>query len=456
MPRYKRYIKAIDHSIEQALNRKPQAYWYFALTLSLLAFGIGIIALFHTIVEGIGTWGTNRNVGWGISIVNFIWWIGIGHAGTFISAILLLFRKEWRNAISRIAETMTILAICCAGFFPLVHMGRVFYAFYTFPYPNTRNLWVNFNSPLLWDVFAITTYFIVSLIFWYVSMVPDLSYYAKRVRNRFKKKLFKRLSWFWNGSVSQRTWFNKTMFYMAGLSTALVISVHSIVSMDFATSIIPGWHTTIFPPYFVAGALLSGFAMVLCIVIVARKTMKLEKIITIEHIANMTNIVFYLGIFMGLVYMLELMSMWFSGNPYELALLKQRLTGESSVLFWLMVMFNVGIPVLFCLRAIRANLILTFTFSILINLGMWIERYNIVVTSLTKSYLSSTWTTYFPTLTEIGLFVGSVGFFFTGFLLLIRFLPAAAFSEIKKNYTTKDIKSNYDENVSFRIPERKP
>jgi len=426
----KTYRKVTDDILRPMMN-KPGKYWYLGIFLSSSALLFGAFMIFWTVWQGIGTWGQNRTVGWGWGITNFVWWIGIGHAGTFISAILLLFRQKWRTSINRAAEAMTIFAVICAALFPIIHMGRPLLAFFIFPYPNTRGLWVNFNSPLLWDVFAISTYFIVSLIFWYVGLIPDIGTLRDRIKKGFKKTIYKVLSLGWKGSARHWHRHEVTTIMLAALATPLVLSVHSIVSMDFATSVIPGWHTTIFPPYFVAGAIFSGFAMVLTLMIITRKAMGLEDYITVSHVENMNKIIIATGSIVGLAYITEMFISWYSGVEYEHFALMNRATGPYWWAYWIMMTFNVVSPQLLWIKKLRTNLVFTFILSIVINVGMWFERFVIIVTSLHRDFLPSSWTMYKPTIVEIGLFLGTLGFFFTAFFLFIRVFPVIAISEVK-------------------------
>ena len=361
-----------------------------------------------------------------------MFWVGIGHAGTLISAILFLFRQRWRTSINRAAEAMTIFAVMCAGTFPIIHMGRPWLAFWATPYPNTRGpLWVNFKSPLLWDVFAISTYFIISLTFWYLGMVPDLATMRDRAKSKVRKAIFSIFSLGWNGS--NRTWSRYETVYMllAGLSTPLVISVHTIVSMDFATSVIPGWHATIFPPYFVAGAVFSGFAMVLTLMIIARKVMDLEEYITVRHLEAMTKVIIATGMIVGMAYGTEFFMAWYSGNAYERYVFFNRALGPFKWAYWTMVSCNVIIPQLFWIRKVRTTPWMIFILSIFVNIGMWFERFVIIVTSLHRDYLPSSWAMYSPTFVEVAIFLGSFGLFFTCFLIFTRLLPVIAASEVK-------------------------
>ena len=427
----KKNYSAITRDITAPIAGKPGKYWYMGITLSSLAALSGGIATIVTVWFGIGTWGLNKTIGWGFGITNFVWWVGIGHAGTFISAILLLFRQKWRTSINRSAEAMTLMAVACAGFFPLIHMGRLLVGFFIFPYPNTRGVWVNFNSPLLWDVFAITTYFLVSLLFWYVGLIPDLGTVRDRAKKKFQKFIYGLLSFGWVGSARHWARHESISLILAGLAAPLVLSVHSIVSMDFATSVIPGWHTTIFPPYFVSGAIFSGFAMVLTLLIVARKAMNLEDYITVAHVESMNKIIIATGSIVGIAYLTELFMAWYSGVQYEQYAFLNRATGPYWWAYAIMMTCNVITPQLFWFKKIRRNLTITFIVSIFINIGMWFERFVIVVTSLHRDYLPSSWSMYYPSIVEVGLFIGTLGVFFTLFLLFIRVFPVIAIAEIK-------------------------
>jgi Ni/Fe-hydrogenase subunit HybB-like protein len=423
--------QSITREILNPMVDKPGKLWYFGVTISSVAALFGLIMMAWTVWQGIGTWGENRTVGWAFEITTFVWWIGIGHAGTFISAILLLFRQKWRNSINRSAEAMTIFAVICAAIFPLIHLGRPLLTFFIFPYPNTRGLWVNFNSPLVWDVFAISTYFTISLLFWYVGLIPDIGTLRDKLKNGFKKKIYKFLSFSWKGSA--RDWHRHeiTSIMLAAIATPLVLSVHSIVSMDFATSILPGWHTTIFPPYFVAGAIYSGFAMVLTLLIITRKALKLEDYITVEHIESMNKILIATGSIVGLAYMTELFMAWYSGVEYEQYAFLNRATGPYWWAYMIMITCNVVSAQLLWIKKLRTSLYFTFFISIVINIGMWFERFVIIVTSLHRDYLTSSWTMYKPTIVEFGLLIGTLGIFFTSFLLFIRVFPVISIFEVK-------------------------
>jgi molybdopterin-containing oxidoreductase family membrane subunit len=416
---------------------KAGKLWYMGITLSGGAMMFGLFMIFWTIWQGIGTWGENRTVGWALEITTFVWWIGIGHAGTFISAILLLFRQRWRNSINRSAEAMTLIAVACAALFPLIHLGRPLLTFFIFPYPNTRLLWVNFKSPLVWDVFAISTYFTISLIFWYVGLIPDIATLRDKLTKGIKKSVYNFLSFSWKGSA--RDWHRHeiTSIMLAAIATPLVLSVHSIVSMDFATSILPGWHTTIFPPYFVAGAIFSGFAMVLTLLIITRKALGLEDFITIEHVESMNKILIATGSIVGLAYITEIFMSWYSGVEYEHYALMNRVTGPYWWAYWIMVICNVGSAQILWIKKLRTNLWFTFFLSIIINIGMWFERFVIIVTSLHRDFLTSSWTMYKPTIVEYGLLIGTLGIFFTAFLLFIRIFPVISIFEVKSILKTE-------------------
>ncbi|WP_423129205.1 NrfD/PsrC family molybdoenzyme membrane anchor subunit [Gaoshiqia sp. Z1-71] len=423
--------KQVTDDILSPMAGQPSKYWYIGITLAGLAALFGAWATYRTVFYGIGEWGLNKTIGWGWGITNFVWWVGIGHAGTFISAILLLFRQQWRTSINRSAEAMTLIAVMCAGFFPLIHMGRLLLGFFIFPYPNTRDVWVNFNSPLLWDVFAISTYFFVSLIFWYVGLIPDLGTVRDRAKTKIRKVIYGFLSFGWTGSARHWSRHETVSLILAGLAAPLVLSVHTIVSFDFATSVIPGWHTTIFPPYFVSGAIFSGFAMVLTLLIVARKALNLEDYITVNHIESMNKIIILTGSIVGIAYLTEFFIAWYSGVEFETYAFFNRAFGPYAWAYWIMMTCNVITPQLFWFRKLRRNVIFTFVISIFVNIGMWFERFVIVVTSLHRDFLPSSWTMYKPTIVEVGLYVGTLGLFFTLFLLFIRVFPVIAVSEIK-------------------------
>ena len=406
--------------------------WYLSISLAALIALWGIGCIMYTIGVGIGTWGLNTTVGWAWDITNFVWWVGIGHAGTLISAVLLLFRQRWRMAINRSAEAMTIFAVMMAALFPLIHMGRPWLAYWVFPLPNTfGSLWVNFNSPLLWDVFAISTYFSVSLVFWYIGLIPDFATIRDRAIKPVTKRIYSIASFGWTGDAKAWIRFEEISLVLAGLATPLVFSVHSIVSMDFATSVIPGWHTTIFPPYFVAGAVFSGFAMVQTLLLIARKVMKLESYITLKHIEYMNIVIIITGSMVGVAYLSELFIAWYSGVEYEGYAFLNRATGPYWWSYWAMMTCNVISPQLFWFKKIRTSLVATFVLSIVVNIGMWFERFVIIVTSLHRDYIPGNWDMFYPTFTDIGIFIGTIGIFFVLFLLFSRFFPVLPLNELK-------------------------
>ena len=425
----------ISKDVARPIEGKANKYWWILFSLSLGLFLWGMLSIAYTIGTGIGAWGLNKTVGWAWDITNFVWWIGIGHAGTLISAVLLLFRQKWRMSINRSAEAMTIFAVVQAALFPLIHMGRPWLAYYVFPIPNQfGSLWMNFNSPLIWDVFAISTYFSVSVVFWYIGLIPDFAMIRDRMSatiSPMKKKLYSLLSFGWSGKAKHWQRFEEVSLVLAGLATPLVFSVHSIVSMDFATSIVPGWHTTIFPPYFVLGALFSGFAMVETLLIIMRKVVNLESYITIKHIEYMNVIIILTGSLVGTAYMTELFMSWYSGVEFEQYAFLNRATGPYWWAYTIMMTCNVLTPQLYWIKSIRTSFVATFVISIFINIGMWFERFVIIVTSLHRDYLPSAWTMFSPTFIDIGIFLGTLGFFFTLFLLYSRTFPVIAQAELK-------------------------
>jgi len=421
----------MTEDIMRPLESKPSKLWFAAVGITSLVMMMGFGFIGYLFFVGTGVWGLNKTVGWAWDITNFVFWVGIGHAGTLISAVLLLFRQKWRTSINRAAEAMTIFAVMCAGIFPVIHTGRPWLAFWMLPLPNVHgSLWVNFNSPLLWDVFAISTYLTVSLVFWYIGLIPDIATVRDRA-NGLRKAIYGVLSFGWNGSA--RTWarYEIVCLVLAGLSTPLVLSVHTIVSFDFATSVVPGWHTTIFPPYFVAGAIFSGFAMVHTLMILTRTLFKLEDYITIYHLELMNIVIIVTGSVVGLAYGTEFFIAWYSGVEYEQYAFINRATGPFAWAYWTMISCNVITPQLFWFNKIRKSVVATFIISIFVNIGMWFERFVIIVTSLHRDYLPSSWADYSPTIVEIGIFVGTFGLFFTLFLLFAKTLPVIALHEVK-------------------------
>jgi len=426
----------VTEDICRPIEAKPGKLWYIGFAISVLLLLFGVYSVYREVTYGTGEWNLNKTVGWGWDITNFVWWIGIGHAGTLISAILLLFRQGWRTGVNRAAEAMTIFAVICAGQFPIFHMGRVWLAFFVLPYPNSRGpVWPNFASPLMWDVFAVSTYFTVSLLFWYSGLLPDLATLRDRARTKFRKMFYGFTSFGWTGSTKHWQRHESLSLVLAGISTPLVLSVHTIVSFDFATSIVPGWHTTIFPPYFVAGAIFSGFAMVQSLLIITRKVLNLEDYITVGHIEAMNKVIVLTGSIVGCAYLTELFVAWYGQNQYEWWAFKQNRLNLFSPYGWAyygMMFCNVVSPQLFWSRKLRRNILFTFFMSVLINVGMWFERFVIIVTSIYRDYLPSAWSTYYsPSVWEIGFYLGTFGLFFTCYFLFAKFFPVIAVAEIK-------------------------
>lgn len=422
----------VTRDITRPLENAPTKSWWFGFSLATLALALWIGSTTYTVMVGLGSWGLNKTVGWAFDITNFVFWVGIGHAGTLISAVLLLFRQKWRMSINRSAEAMTIFAVICAASFILSHMGRPWVAYWPIPLPNAfGTLWVNFNSPLVWDVFAISTYFSVSLVFWYVGLIPDIATVRDRATTAGRKFWYGFFAMGWTGST--RTWhrYEVISLILAGISTPLVLSVHSIVSMDFATSLVPGWHTTIFPPYFVAGAIFSGFGMVLTLLVIAREVMNYKDYITTEHLDAMAKIILVTGTMVGMAYITEFFVAAYSGVEYEQYAFLNRAFGPYWWAYWTMMSCNLIAPQVFWFRKLRTNPTFLFIMSIIVNIGMWFERFVIIVSSLHRAYLPSEWGTYHPSWVEVGIFIGSLGLFFTCFLLFARFFPVIAMSELK-------------------------
>ncbi len=427
-----RTLKQIDDVIIAPLDRIPNLKFFIALGFTLTLLLIGTVAIGLSFYYGTGLWGNNNPVGWAWPIVNFVFWVGIGHAGTLISAILFLLRQKWRNGIARFAEAMTIFAVITALIFPIIHTGRPWIAaVYLLPYPNQHAVWVNFNSPLLWDVFAVSTYFTVSLVFWYVGLIPDFAVLRDRATGKIKKVIYSIFSLGWR--FSNRHWQHYEMTYLilAGLATPLVLSVHTIVSFDFAVSILPGWHTTIFPPYFVAGAIFSGFAMVQNSLVVIRNVFDMQDLIPLNTLETMNKIILLTGTMVGYAYSMEFFIAWYSGSQPEYFTFVNRAFGPYSWAYWIMFSCNVFIPQLFWFKKVRRSIPLMFIIAIFVNIGMWFERFVITVTSLSRDYLPSSWAYYSPTIVDIAILLGSFGLFFTLTLLFTRFLPSIAIAEIK-------------------------
>ncbi|HKX46640.1 MAG TPA: NrfD/PsrC family molybdoenzyme membrane anchor subunit [Planctomycetota bacterium] len=405
--------------------------WLVAFLTAASMTGVLFALIVYLITTGVGVWGNNHPVAWGWPIVNFVFWVGIGHAGTLISAILFLFRQNWRTSINRFAEAMTIFAVICAGMFPGIHVGRVWVAYWLFPIPNQMLMWPNFRSPLLWDVFAVGTYATVSLLFWYMGMIPDLATIRDRAKHPVRRFAYGLLAVGWRGSA--RAWhrYERAYLLLAGLATPLVLSVHSVVSFDFAVSQLPGWHTTIFPPYFVAGAIFSGFAMVLTLLVPARQFFGLKDIVTLRHLENMNKIILATGMMVGYAYAMEFFIAWYSGNTFEQFAFINRATGPYWWAYWIMVSCNVLSPQVFWFKKARTNIPLMMVVAILVNVGMWFERFVITITSLSRDFLPSSWQYFTPTWVDLCMLAGSFGLFFTLFLLFLRFLPMIAMAEVK-------------------------
>jgi len=414
------------------LTRKHPRSWLigFAIAFSLLLLLQAAIG--YLFYKGVGIWGINIPVAWGFAIVNFVWWIGIGHAGTFISAILLLLHQKWRTSINRLTEAMTLFAVACAAMFPLLHLGRPWVFFWIIPYPDTMGLWPQFRSPLVWDVFAVGTYFTVSLIFWYAGLIPDLATIRDRATTRARQVIYGALALGWRGSAVHWQRHQSAYLLLAGLATPLVLSVHSVVSLDFSVAIVPGWHSTIFPPYFVAGAIYSGFAMVLNIVIPVRKLYGLEGVITMRHLNNMANVMLATGMMVAYGYLMEAFMAWYSGDIFEQSMMANRAFGPYGWIFWALLLFNVLAPQALWSKRVRTNLTALFFVALSVNLGMWLERFVIVVTSLHRDFLPSSWGMYRPTFWDAATLFGSVGLFLTLLFLFIRFLPMISISEVRE------------------------
>lgn len=451
----------ITEDICAPTEKTPNLTWVIAFGVAVTCLAFGVFCILWTIWFGIGSWNLNRTIGWGWDITNFVWWIGIGHAGTLISAILLIFRQKWRTGVNRAAEAMTIFAVLCAALFPGIHVGRIWLVFYFFPVPNTRGpLWVNFNSPLLWDLFAISTYFTVSLLFWYMGLIPDFATIRDRASG-LRKKVYSVLSFGWVGSAKHWQRFESMALILAGLATPLVLSVHTIVSFDFATSVIPGWHTTIFPPYFVAGAIFSGFAMVLTLMIITRKVLGLEDYITIAHIESMNKVILVTGTMVGTAYITELFIAWYSGYVYEQFAFLNRAFGVYWWAYFGMMTCNVLSPQIFWFKKMRRSIFVTFFMSIFVNIGMWFERFVIIATTLARDYLPSSWSYYSPSWVEIGIFIGTLGIFFTMYLIFTRVAPVVAIAEVKSilkyggdQYLDVN-KQHYEEVIEHEVKEQR-
>jgi Ni/Fe-hydrogenase subunit HybB-like protein len=413
------------------LTRKTSLGWYagfgFAFLLTLLLF----VAVTKLVVEGIGIWGNNVPIGWAFEITNFVWWIGIGHAGTLISAILLLLKQTWRTSINRFAEAMTLFAVACAGLFPAIHTGRPWLDYWLLPYPNTMGLWPQFRSPIMWDVFAVSTYGTVSLLFWFVGLIPDLATLRDRSQSRTGRVVYGMLAMGWRGSALHWHRYETAYLLLAGLATPLVVSVHTVVSFDFAIAILPGWHTPIFPPYFVAGAIYSGFAMVLTLAIPIRAVYGLEDFITARHLQNMAKVMLVTGLIVAYGYLIEAFMAWYSADRFEGFVPLNRMTGPYAPYYWALLFCNLVVPQALWFRRVRSNTIALFVIAIIVNIGMWLERFIIVVTSLHRDFLPSAWGRYAPTIWDWSTFVGTIGLFLALLFLFLRFLPMISIFEMR-------------------------
>ena len=425
------YASVTAKITDPVLTLRTPRGWFVGFAIGFILLQCFLLTVPYLLFRGVGIWGINIPVGWGFDIINFVWWIGIGHAGTLISAILLLLRQHWRNSINRFAEAMTLFAVACAGLFPLLHVGRPWYAYWLLPIPNTMGLWPQPRSPLVWDVFAVSTYLTVSLLFWYVGLIPDLATMRDRARHRLLQMLYGILAMGWRGSAQHWHRYETTYLLLAGLSTPLVVSVHSVVSFDFAVGIVPGWHTTIFPPYFVAGAIYSGFAMVLTLVIPIRKIYGMEDFITPRHLWNMANVMLATGLIVAYGYLMEGFMGWFSGNPYEGYAMWNRMTGPYGPLYWGLILCNVLVPQALWWGRVKRSVPALFVIAFSVNIGMWLERFMIIPVSLHRDFLPSSWGMYYPTIWDWGMFLGTIGLFISLIFLFVRGLPMISIFEMR-------------------------
>jgi molybdopterin-containing oxidoreductase family membrane subunit len=439
--------ESVTDAVMQNAFRSPGAWWGIALSIAAMLVVLFVVGVTYLFATGIGIFGNNIPVAWGFPIATFVWWIGIGHAGTFISAFLFLMRQEWRNSINRVAEAMTLFAVLCAGIYPLLHLGRPWFFYWILPYPNTMELWPQWRSPLVWDVFAVGTYFTVSLLFWYLGLIPDVATLRDRADKRWQQVLYGLLAMGWRNSESHWRRHQAGYLLLAGLATPLVISVHSIVGLDFAVANLPGWHSTLFPPYFVAGALFSGFAMVLTITIPLRKLFGLKEVITMRHLELLAKMMLTTGLIVAFSYVLEHFLGWYSGDPYEMGMLVDRLTGPYAPGYWLLMFCNVVVPQLVWFKKVRGHVPTLFVISILVNVGMWLERVMIVVTSLHHDFLPSSWDMFIPTFWDWAILAGTIGIFSTLMFLFIRFLPTVATYEVREQLS-EDTEHHLDEDAT--------
>lgn len=434
------FASVTDKISSIVLSRRTPKWWVYGFLISFALVILLTVSVTYLVVAGLGIWGITVPVGWGFAIINFVWWIGIGHAGTLISAILLLLRQQWRTSINRFAEAMTLFSVSCAGIFPLIHMGRPWLAYWLFPYPDTMKMWPNFRSPLVWDAFAVSTYATVSLLFWFIGLIPDLATLRDRSKNRAAKIIYGMLSMGWRGSAVHWQRHETASLLLAGLATPLVISVHTIVSFDFAFAIVPGWHATIFPPYFVAGAIYAGFAMVLTLSIPVRKLFHLEDFITMRHLDNMGKVMLATALVVGYGYMMETFTAFYSGDQYERFMILNRMTGPYAPAYWSLIVCNIIAPQFLWFRKIRSRVGALFTIAMFVNVGMWLERFIIVVTSLHRDFLPSSWRMYYPTRWDIFTYFGTIGLFLFLVFLFIRYLPLISIFEMRALVAEEDEK----------------
>jgi molybdopterin-containing oxidoreductase family membrane subunit len=436
-------LASVTDKISSAvLTRKTPLGWYVGFAIGFALVQLLLVSLTYLFIKGTYIWGVNVPVGWGFAIINFVWWIGIGHAGTLISAILLLFRQSWRTSINRFAEAMTLFAVACAGIFPVIHVGRPWLAYWLFPYPNTMGLWPNFRSPLIWDVFAVSTYATVSLLFWFVGLIPDLATLRDRSTSRVGRFTYGLLAMGWRGSATHWHRYETAYLLLAGLSTPLVLSVHTIVSFDFAVSLVPGWHATIFPPYFVAGAIYAGFAMVMIIAIPLRRFYGLEDFVTMRHFDYMGRITLATGLFVAYGYMMETFMAWYSADPFESSMITNRFVGPYAPLYWMLIFCNVVVVQSLWFQRVRSSTTALFLVSIVVSIGMWLERFIIVPVSLSRDFLPSSWGMYYPTFWDWSTFFGTMGLFVSLLFLFVRVLPMISIFEMRTMVPEAEVKED--------------
>lgn len=426
------YTTITDKISGEVLTRPVMSGWMMGVGIAMGGLMCLMSAIGYLFAKGVGIWGINVPVAWGFDIVNFVWWIGIGHAGTLISAILLLVHQHWRNSINRFAEAMTLFAVACAGLFPILHLGRPYLAYWLGPYPNVMGLWPQFRSPLVWDVFAVTTYLTISFVYWFIGLIPDLASMRDKATKPWLARIYGLLAMGWRGSAKHWHRYETAYLLLGGLATPLVVSVHSVVSFDFSVGIVPGWHSTIFPPYFVAGAVYSGFAMVLTLMIPARKAYGLGDFITMRHIRMMSNIMLATGLVVGYGYVIEVFYSWYSGNPYEKFMMFNRMTGPYRWAYWALIFCNIITPQFLWSRRVKENLVFLWMISIVVNIGMWLERFVIIVVSLHRDFLPSSWSIYTPTVWDWGTYIGTLGLFMFLIFLFVRALPMISIFEIRQ------------------------